>query len=301
MDDEGKADTGLAVHKEPTAINEQAARAMFDLPEDDPNLFSDQAKQRIRADAETEADHPEMGRPVASENGLTVGSRPDDAQTQQWAREGIPPMTESRPALRARIGRAAPPSLAIPQSRVNCPHCEGRGFVPGINDQLRESAAMLTSGGPKATDAVIRDFYIALFRNAPSLIAIFPGNPAQGDFGSDHRGAKQRELLLGALAGLADLYDPGDAERMTHLDSVLKRFGRSHAAFTRPDGTVSGATLDEYKAVKDALFSTLVRAAGDRWRAEYTVAWNQAYDYAAASMLLEQHRSGFVAPRFTRG
>lgn len=285
MDDESKADTGLAVQKSmPARIDEHADRAVFDLPEDDPDLFDEPAKERIRA-AGAEA---ESSKPII------------DDQAQQWVREGIPTLAD-RPPTPHRLGRARPTFLAVPAARTDCPHCEGRGFVPGINDHLRESAAMLTAGGAEASDILVRDFYVALFREAPNMVAIFPGNPVQGDFGSNERGAKQRELLLSALVSLSELYDPGNPERMSQLDAALKRFGRAHAAFARPDGTVSGATLDEYKAVKDALFSTLVRAAADKWRAEYTIAWSQAYDYAAAAMLLEQHRSQFTAPRYVRG
>jgi hemoglobin-like flavoprotein len=129
---------------------------------------------------------------------------------------------------------------------------------------------------------------------------LFPGNPTEGDLGADHKGAQQREKLLAALAALADLYDPDDDEKMERLDRALASFGRSHAAFARKDGTVRGATWEEYGAVKEALFATLVTAAGEKWKAEYTESWSQAYDYAAAVMVAEQYRSGFAAPRFPR-
>lgn len=279
MSDEAQADAGLAVNKEPTAIDEPGGRRMFDLPEVDPGMFD-----KLRTEA--------TGKPDV---------QADDVQTQQWAREGIPPVTEPRMVAPVHLGRAKLPPLTVPSARAECPHCEGRGYVPSINDLLRESAALLTGNEPEAADSVIRDFYVALFREAPTLVAIFPGDPTQGDFGSTTRGAKQRELLLDALAGLSELYDPSNPARMEQLDGALKRFGRAHAAFARPDGTVSGATLEEYKAVKDALLATLIRACGEKWRPEYGVAWNRAYDYAAAAMLVEQHRSGFTAPRYVRG
>ena len=168
--------------------------------------------------------------------------------------------------------------------------------MPGINDLLTESVALLGDQG----DEVVRMFYSSLLRAHPQLMTLFPGDPTQGDFGSDHKGAKQREKLLDALISLANLYDPGDPKKMAHLDQALESFGRRHASFVRQDGTLKGATLEEYAAVKEALFTTLIAAAADKWRPEYTEAWSQAYDYATAVMLAEQFRSGFTAPRFPR-
>ena len=193
-------------------------------------------------------------------------------------------------------GRSTVPEPLVKQHRETCSHCEGRGFVPGISDYLRESAALLGDQG----DAVVLSFYRRLFTAAPEVAKLFPGDPTKGDLGTDHRGAKQREKLLAAIVALADLYDPDDPEKMDRLDRALKSFGRSHAAFARADGTVRGATWEEYGVVKDALFATLVQATGSAWKAEYTASWSQAYDYAAAVMVAEQHRSGFSLPRFPR-
>lgn len=223
--------------------------------------------------------------------------KPDDTvvQEQQWRAEGIPPV--ERPPYPARLSaRAAVPHAVVSPHREACEHCGGTGYMPGISDYLRESIALLGDQG----DAVVRTFYGVLFRGAPEMVSLFPGNPTEGDLGSDHKGAKQRELLLAALVALSDLYDPDDPDRMQRLDTALASFGRKHAAFTRPDGTIKGATLEEYAAVKTALFATLVQAAGNAWKAEYTEAWSQAYDYATGSMLAEQYRSGFTAPRFPR-
>lgn len=229
---------------------------------------------------------PDMDRSAAAD---TV------VQEQQWQAEGIPPL--ERPAYPSRLAaRAAVPHAIVSPHREMCEHCGGSGYMPGISDYLRESIALLGDQG----DAVVRTFYGALFRSAPELVSLFPGNPVEGDLGTDHKGAKQRELLLGALVALSDLYDPDDADRMQRLNTALASFGRKHAAFTRPDGTIKGATLEEYAAVKGALFATLVQAAGNAWKAEYTEAWSQAYDYATGSMLAEQYRSGFAAPRFPR-
>lgn len=213
-------------------------------------------------------------------------SEPDTLiQETRWASEGIP-----------ATARAGVPHALVSQHREQCAHCGGTGAVPNISDYLRESIALIGDQG----DQVIRTFYGTLFRAAPELAQLFPGNPTEGDLGTDHKGAKQREKLLGAIVALADLYDPDDLDRMARLDTALGSYGRSHATFVRADGTIRGATLDEYAAVKSALFQTLVQAAGNAWRPEYTESWSQAYDYAAAVMLAEQFRSGFAAPRFPR-
>lgn len=218
----------------------------------------------------------------------------DDEMVKRWEREGI---TDSGPITTPRLyGSASVPQPIVSQARVHCTHCEGRGYVPGVNDLLSESLALLGDQG----DDVIRAFYSRLFMVAPELASLFPGNPTEGEFGTDHKGAVQRERLLAALAALAELYDPADAEKMGRLDGALDRFGRAHAAFVRQDGTIKGATWEEYAAVKDALFTTLVRTAAEAWRAEYTEAWSLAYDYAAAGMVSAQQRSGFSAPRFPR-
>lgn len=215
---------------------------------------------------------------------------PTLVQEQRWSAEGIPPLRNSP------FGRVAAPQPIVSQFRIDCEHCGGRGFMPGINDLLTESVALLGSDG----DEVVRLFYSSLLRAHPQLMTLFPGDPTQGDFGSDHKGAVQRDKLLKALTALAGLYDPGDEAKMAHLDQALGSFGRAHASFVRQDGTIKGATLEEYAAVKESLFTTLVTAAGAKWKPEYTEAWSQAYDYATAVMLAEQFRSNFAAPRFPR-
>lgn len=239
----------------------------------------------------------------------------DAAMEEKWKTEGIVLPDEMVPAPRdaddvatiqkapfrgrmavATAARSAPAPLISPV-RIECEHCKGVGYVPGLNDLLQESIGLL---GDRA-DEVVRLFYATLLNDQPDLAYLFPNDLVTASVDTkDSPGVAQREKLLGALVALAESYDPGDHDKMTRLTSALARFGRSHAAFTRRDGTVWGATLDEYKAVKDALFSTLVRVAGEHWKPEYTAAWSQAYDYAAAVMLAEQFRSGFVAPRFPR-
>lgn len=214
---------------------------------------------------------------------------------REWA-DGAAPEPSRRILAAPRMAASARvPVPVVRAEREQCPTCKGAGFMPSLSDLLRESIGLLDDG-----DKVVRQFYATLFRMAPEVAGLFPGNPTEGDLGTDHRGAQQRERLLVALVALADSYDPADAEKMERLDTALRSFGRSHAAFARPDGTIKGATWEEYAAVKTALFGTLVRAAGKAWRPEFTDAWSHAYDYAAAVMLAEQHRSGFTSPRFPR-
>jgi hemoglobin-like flavoprotein len=203
----------------------------------------------------------------------------------------------------ARYSDPAPADVAAPDVprapmafedslvRDLCPHCRGTGKVLTDNDLLRESLALLGDHG----DAVVREFYINLFDLAPDLAALFPADLLRED---TIKG--QRDKLLKALASLAQLYDPARSEQMGVLDTHLQSFGRMHASFNRPDGSVRGATLDEYHAVKVVLFNTLHAAAGEAWRPEYDDVWSQAYDYAAAAMLFHGQRSGFKSARYRR-
>jgi hemoglobin-like flavoprotein len=186
------------------------------------------------------------------------------------------------------------PAPLVRAERETCEHCGGTGYVPSISDYLRESIALVGGSG----DQIIRAFYSELISVAPDLTTLFPRDLLTVD---EEKG--QRDKLLRALIALSDLYDPADEEKMGRLDTALKAYGRSHAAFARPNGEIKGATWEEYAAVKEVLFRVLVAAAGAAWKPEYTASWSQAYDYAAAVMVAEQYRSGFSSgfPRYPRG
>jgi hemoglobin-like flavoprotein len=297
--------------QETGVTEEQKPAEQLEVPDPDEGSHRQSlapAAQRVRSepgpwDSPTVTDHG----PIRREDTTTrlaawtpemdkVREIPDPADTM--AREVPIRQTPFPPrmAMAGPIGRSAVPRPMVSQTREACPHCQGAGYMPNVNDYLRESVALLGDQG----DAVIRTFYVQLFRSAPEVAALFPGDPTKGDLGSDHKGAQQREKLLAAIVALSDLYDPEDPDKMERLDRALGSFGRSHASFVRKDGTIRGANWEEYAAVKEALFSTLVTAAAEAWKAEYTEAWSQAYDYAAAVMIAEQHRSGFSAPRFPR-
>lgn len=226
----------------------------------------------------------------------------DEEQRQRWGRAGFDPPGGEMVISEVQTARATfgvgerVPEPLVRLVREPCAHCDGRGYMAGLNDLLKESAALLGDQG----DEVVRLFYSALFKEDPDLIALFPGDPREGDLGTDHRGVQVRELLLAAVLGIAEYYDPGNPEKMGRLRKLAEAWGRKHAAFARRDGTVRPATLEEYASVKHALFTTLVRVAAEKWRPEYTEAWSRAYDCVAGWMISEQHASAFTAPRFAR-
>lgn len=215
----------------------------------------------------------------------------------------------------------------IQAERQTCPACKGTGYMPSQNDLLRESIALVGDGG----DMVVKEFYTRLLQAAPDLASLFPPDllidaktPDWEGYSDEGKremlvragligendplpadppvrdGRKQRDRLLGALVALSQSYDRTDFAAMNRLDIALASFGRHHAAFARPDGTVSGATLEEYAAVKAVLFATLIDAAGEAWKPEYTAAWSDAYDYAAGVMMAEQRRTEMLVPRMPR-
>jgi hemoglobin-like flavoprotein len=282
--------------KQETTMSDEITTVQTESDERDPQA---RAREQGMADSGEATEAIRVAKQPAPADLPHAGPAADEDE-RRWAAEGLPrtPAFREAPVRHTPFARFAPtdPQPLISQSRTDCQECGGRGYMPGINDLLQESVKLLGDQG----DEVIRLFYSSLLRAHPQLMTLFPGNPTQGDFGSDHKGAQQRDRLLKALSALADLYDPSDAEKVKHLDQALASFGRAHASFIRQDGTIRGATIEEYAAVKEALFTTLLRVAADRWKPEYTEAWSQAYDYAAAAMLTEQFRSGFAAPRFPR-
>lgn len=208
-----------------------------------------------------------------------------------------------------------PKALVTPLGEV-CPTCGAS--TPGIKDLLLESAGWISD-----LDGAIVAFYqklLDLAREAAEndgvskgwseaqiaeageqavqdLAFLFPADLLTAAEGDDSRGAGQRDKLAKALVALASTYDPADDEKMTRLDTVIKSMGHRHAAFARRNGTIQGATWDEYGLAKKALMFVL-GTLGDRFTAEHAEAWSQAYDYAASGMIQVQLRSGALAPRF---
>jgi hemoglobin-like flavoprotein len=277
-------------------------QAVMDETKHDPETTQVGLTERAAAE-DAAASHSGEGdvQPLAPVADRRPDAEIDAAMEQRWRAEGIPDteviQTDQAPRSGRTVGAATVPAPLISPVRIECQHCKGVGYMPGINDWLTESAALIGENG----DEVVRLFYTTLLTAHPELASLFPADISEVTMRTrDSAGLTQRDKLLQAIVALSDLYDPGVPGKMDRLDAALARFGRAHASFARQDGTSWGATLEEYAAVKDALFSTLVRVAGESWRAEYTSAWSQAYDYAAAVMLTEQFRSGFTAPRFPR-
>lgn len=252
-------------------------------------------------------------------------SSPDPAY-ETLAQPADDPVPSPDPVTDSGVHAAPQRSPAVLSGhKVQCAGCRGYGFViVSTRDLLIESKALLDDAG----EVIVKEFYTRLLRAAPDLASLFPADllaeqqPVVEDGSHDlpdeakhegllpdfraaaaakrKTGKEQREKLLGALLALATLYDPDDEASMEKLTNALQAFGRSHASFARPDGSERGATLDEYAAVKGALFGTLVTTAGPAWKHAYTMAWSEAYDFAAVTMLAEQYRTVSAVARMPR-
>jgi hemoglobin-like flavoprotein len=178
--------------------------------------------------------------------------------------------------------------------QVTCGECGGVGYVEvTISSLLRESIALVPDGGG---DMVVKEFYTRLLHAAPGLAEIFPADLLTTD-----EEKHQRDRLYAALAALANLYDPDDAEKMARLRTAAGSYGRSHASFWRPsEGVSRGATLAEYAAVEATLLETFHAVAGSEWKPEYDEAWVVAFDHLTGMMLDAQHSTPMTAPRFPR-
>jgi hemoglobin-like flavoprotein len=199
----------------------------------------------------------------------------------------------------ARLEREARPKI----ERADCPHCRGTGKVLTKNDQLRASLDLL-GVDTSVHNEFAAEFYRRLFSVAEPLRVIFPTDLAEAASDPNGRGKGQRDKLVAALFALGQTYDPSNPEAMAVLDQHLAAFGRSHAAFSFPDG-VRPPTLEEYRLVKVILFDLMIEVCADKWLDEYTAVWSEAYDYAYrrmgdAAWLWLQENDGNVHPRSVR-
>lgn len=187
----------------------------------------------------------------------------------------------------------------IIDTREACAHCFGTGRAMTVSDLLQKSLELLGTD-PAVHDEAVARFYGKLFagRRGAALAPLFPKDLLRPD--SDGAGKAQRDKLLAALLAVGQTYIPDNPRAMEVLDTHLATYGRSHAAFHRPDGTVSGATVLEYAAVWDALIGVLETLPG--WDARFTAAWEQAYDYSVKKMIAAQEAAAPSAPfgRFPR-
>jgi hemoglobin-like flavoprotein len=182
---------------------------------------------------------------------------------------------------------------------VPCPTCFGTGNLLTTNDLLRRSLTLL-GDDPKDHHSVVAEFYLRLLTAAPGLVTLFP--PDLTDPFSSGEGKQQRDLLLGALLDIGQLYDPDhpDSDDMQTLDRKIEVWGRRHNAFNRPDGTVRPASLKEYGAVFDLLMGTLHDATGSAWVPVFDEVWEQAYDHTARGMIAAAWSSRFKSARYPR-
>ncbi len=210
---------------------------------------------------------------------------------------GEPPQHSDPRATDPRLEAMAaqPPQRPVRLIDVPCPHCGGEGVMQySVNDLLRESADLLPrddAGG----DEMVRVFYRNLLAKAPDLAPLFPA-----DLLTEDRIKGQREKLLAALRALPQVYDPEDPDAMQRMEVAGRAWGRSHANFQRPDGTVRGATVEEYLAVEATLVETFHELLGDQWTEAYDLAWSEAYRRLMVIMLDEQQTTELTTPRQPR-
>lgn len=236
---------------------------------------------------EDEKDPQEDSTPLATAAGAATPTSPaprpwDDMGQTSGGKTDPDGWSPVDPTPLATDLRAAESRPLDSDDRPDCPHCRGTGKVLTVNDLLRESIALLSGN----EDPVIRTFYDHLLHAAPELAFIFPRDLL--DPMSTGEGRGQRDLLVHALVDVANDFDPSDRDAMARLKVKAEAWGFRHSAFRWEDGSVSGATIEHYKAVKDVLFATLHDAAGLAWIPAYDKVWSRAYDKIAGWMLAAQ-------------
>jgi hemoglobin-like flavoprotein len=110
-------------------------------------------------------------------------------------------------------------------------------------------------------DELMDEFYSRLFAAAPVVKPLFPVDM--------HR---QKTMLLGALVLLR--------KSLRDLDAIvpkLRDLGARHVAY--------GAEPEHYPIVGAVLIASMAAIAGDAWTSEFEVAWNEAFEIVAATML----------------
>jgi len=111
-------------------------------------------------------------------------------------------------------------------------------------------------------DELMRTFYGNLFEAAPSVRPLFADVDMEG----------QRQALLNMLLVLR--------ESLRDLDDIvpdLEELGARHVEY--------GAQAEHYPVVGEALIGAMAEVAGDAWKAEYTSAWQEAYQVVQGVML----------------
>lgn len=197
-----------------------------------------------------------------------------------------------------------------PTLATACETCDGTGYIQRtISELLRDTVAMLPAGGG---DEVIREFYRRLLayekvdpadgthhRIGYELGSLFPRDLLSAAVGSGAPGALQRDKLLEAILAVSELYGGTDAD-MDRLDTAIATFGNMHAAFARPDGTVRGATEEEYEVVIDVFLGLLHDGLGNPFTDTHAAAWAEALNYVKIGMLWAAFHSGMHMARYPR-
>jgi hemoglobin-like flavoprotein len=125
-------------------------------------------------------------------------------------------------------------------------------------ETLEESFDLVAPQG----DELIRNFYDRLFEAAPAVKPLFANVDME----------RQRQALLNMLIVLR--------ESLRDLDDIvpdLEDLGARHAEY--------GAQPGHYPVVGEVLISAMTDVAGDKWKPEYTAAWQEAYGVVQNVML----------------
>ena len=123
---------------------------------------------------------------------------------------------------------------------------------------LEESFDLVAPQG----DELIRTFYDRLFEVAPAVKPLFANVDME----------RQRQALLNMLVVLR--------ESLRDLDDIvpdLEDLGARHAEY--------GAQPAHYPVVGEILIAAMTEVAGDKWKPEYTAAWQEAYGVVQNVML----------------
>jgi nitric oxide dioxygenase len=125
-------------------------------------------------------------------------------------------------------------------------------------ETLEESFDLVAPQG----DELIRTFYDRLFEAAPAVKPLFANVDME----------RQRQALLNMLVVLR--------ESLRDLDDIvpdLEDLGARHAEY--------GAQPAHYPVVGEVLIAAMTEVAGDKWKPEYTAAWQEAYGVVQNVML----------------
>jgi hemoglobin-like flavoprotein len=125
-------------------------------------------------------------------------------------------------------------------------------------ETLEESFDLVAPQG----DELMRNFYDRLFEAAPAVKPLFANVDME----------RQRQALLNMLVVLR--------ESLRDLDDIvpdLEDLGARHAEY--------GAQPAHYPVVGEVLIAAMTEVAGDKWKPEYTAAWQEAYGVVQNVML----------------